>query len=287
MNLYIKEGTKMERCKKILTRIIMYAVMLFVVIISLFPVLWVINASFKTNAEILSNPFSLPGSLSFEAYQYLFENYSFGRYFANSLLAAGVSTLVSLMFYAMGAYVLAKYNFPGKNLFFILFTVTLLVPAHSRTQPIFSLVMHLNLYDNIWGVTLVYLSAGMAMSIFLLKAGFMAVPKALDEAAAIEGAGFWTTFWKINLPLTKSALTTAGILMFLNNWNEYYYASLLTTSDKNRTMPIALSFFTNEFSYNYTRMFAALAVVIVPGILLYTVAQEQVQASMAATGIKE
>lgn len=277
----------MERIKKILTGSMMYAVMLFVVIISLFPVLWVINASFKTNAEILSNPFSLPGSLSFEAYQYLFANYSFGRYFANSLLAAGVSTIVSLMFYAMGAYVLAKFNFPGKNLFFVLFTITLLVPAHSRTQPIFSLIMHLNLYDNIWGVTLVYLSAGMAMSIFLLKAGFMAVPRALDEAAAIEGTGFFRIFWMINLPLTKSALTTAGILMFLNNWNEYYYASLLTTSDKNRTMPIALSFFTNEFSYNYTRMFAALTVVIIPGILLYTVAQEQVQASMAATGIKE
>lgn len=277
----------MERIKKILTGSMMYALMLFVVIISLFPVLWVINASFKTNAEILSNPFSLPGSLSFEAYQYLFANYSFGRYFANSLLAAGVSTIVSLMFYAMGAYVLAKFNFPGKNLFFVLFTITLLVPAHSRTQPIFSLIMHLNLYDNIWGVTLVYLSAGMAMSIFLLKAGFMAVPRALDEAAAIEGAGFFRIFWMINLPLTKSALTTAGILMFLNNWNEYYYASLLTTSDKNRTMPIALSFFTNEFSYNYTRMFAALTVVIIPGILLYTVAQEQVQASMAATGIKE
>lgn len=277
----------MERFKKILTRVMMYGVMLFVVIISLFPVLWVINASFKTNAEILSNPFSLPASLSFDAYRYVFENYNFVRYFGNSLLAAGVSTLVSLMFYAMGAYVLAKYNFPGKNLFFVLFTVTLLVPAHSRTQPIFSLIMKLNLYDNIWGVTLVYLSAGMAMSIFLLKAGFMAVPKALDEAAAIEGAGFWKIFWSINLPLAKSALTTAGILMFLNNWNEYYYASLLTTSDKNRTMPIALSFFTNEFSYNYTRMFAALAVVIIPGILLYAVAQEQVQASMAASGIKE
>ena len=217
----------MERIKKILTGSMMYAVMIFVVIISLFPVLWVINASFKTNAEILSNPFSLPGSLSFEAYQYLFENYSFGRYFANSLLAAGVSTIVSLMFYAMGAYVLAKFNFPGKNLFFVLFTITLLVPAHSRTQPIFSLVMHLNLYDNIWGVTLVYLSAGMAMSIFLLKAGFMAVPRALDEAAAIEGAGFFRIFWMINLPLTKSALTTAGILMFLFAKNKRYDWSYL------------------------------------------------------------
>ena len=172
-------------------------------------------------------------------------------------------------------------------LLFMLFTITLLVPGHSRTQPIFTLVMKLGLYDNIWGLTLVYLSAGMAMSMFLLKAGFMAVPKALDEAALIDGASFISIFARINLPLTKGAITTAGTLMFLGNWNEYYFASLLTSSDTSRTLPIALSFFTSEFSYNYTRMFAALSIVVIPGILLYAVAQEQVQASVAATGIKE
>ena len=94
-------------------------------------------------------------------------------------------------------------------------------------------------------------------------------------------------FWTINLPLARGSLATAGILMFLGNWNEYYFASLLTSSDTSRTLPIALAFFTSEFSYNYTMMFAALAIVIIPGILLYVVAQEQVQASVAASGIKE
>lgn len=122
----------------------------------------------------------------------------------NSLLAAGVSTLVSLLFYAMGAYVIAKFEFPGRKLLFALFTITLLVPSHSKTQPIFSLITKLNLYDSIWGVTLVYLSAGMAMSIFVLKAGFMAIPKSLDEAATLDGASFFRTFWTINLPLAKA-----------------------------------------------------------------------------------
>ena len=126
--------------------------------------------------------------------------------------------------------------------------------------------MKLGLYDNIWGVTVVYLSAGMAMSMFLLKAGFMSVPKSLDEAALIDGAGFMRIFWTINLPLARGSLATAGILMFLGNWNEYYFASLLTSSDTSRTLPIALAFFTSEFSYNYTMMFAALAIVIIPGI---------------------
>ncbi|HJD16684.1 MAG TPA: carbohydrate ABC transporter permease [Candidatus Fournierella excrementavium] len=276
----------MSTVKKAACQAFMYLVELVVILLSVFPILWVVMSAFKTNGEILTSPLALPTSFSLDVFVHLFETYNFPVYFLNSLLAAGVSTLVSLLFYAMGAYVIAKFEFPGRKLLFILFTITLLVPGHSKSQPIFSLVSDLGLFDSIWGVTLVYLSAGMAMSIFVLKAGFMAIPKSLDEAAIIDGAGFMRTFWSINLPLAKSALATAGILMFLGNWNEYYFASLLTHSDSQRTLPIALSFFTSEFSYNYTNLFAALTIVILPGILLYVFAQEQVQASVAATGIK-
>lgn len=276
----------MSTVKKAACQAFMYLVELVVILLSVFPILWVVMSAFKTNGEILTSPLARPTSFSLDVFVHLFETYNFPVYFLNSLLAAGVSTLVSLLFYAMGAYVIAKFEFPGRKLLFILFTITLLVPGHSKSQPIFSLVSDLGLFDSIWGVTLVYLSAGMAMSIFVLKAGFMAIPKSLDEAAIIDGAGFMRTFWSINLPLAKSALATAGILMFLGNWNEYYFASLLTHSDSQRTLPIALSFFTSEFSYNYTNLFAALTIVILPGILLYVFAQEQVQASVAATGIK-
>ena len=276
----------MSTVKKAACQAFMYLVELVVILLSVFPIVWVVMSALKTNGEILTSPLALPTSFSLDVFVHLFETYNFPVYFLNSLLAAGVSTLVSLLFYAMGAYVIAKFEFPGRKLLFILFTITLLVPGHSKSQPIFSLVSDLGLFDSIWGVTLVYLSAGMAMSIFVLKAGFMAIPKSLDEAAIIDGAGFMRTFWSINLPLAKSALATAGILMFLGNWNEYYFASLLTHSDSQRTLPIALSFFTSEFSYNYTNLFAALTIVILPGILLYVFAQEQVQASVAATGIK-
>lgn len=276
----------MERLKKAGVKIMMYGIMLFTVTVSVFPIIWVIMSAFKTNAQILSSPFSMPTGISFDAFVYIFEKYDFVQYFINSVVICLVSTAISLIIYAMGGYVLAKYRFPGKNLIFALFTITLLVPAQSKAQPIFSLVMKLNLYDNIWGVTLVYLSMGLAMSMFILKSSFMAIPKSLDEAAFLEGAGFFTTFWKINLPLAKSGLATAGILMFLNNWNEYFYASLLTSSDKNRTLPLALQFFTESFSYDYTKLFAALTVVVLPGIILYIFAQEQVQESLAASGVK-
>lgn len=272
--------------KRGVTRTFMYAVLIFVILVSVFPIIWVIMSAFKTNAQILGSPFSLPTAISFDAFVYLFEKYNFVIYFINSLVISLSATGLSLIIFAMGGYVIAKYRFPGRNLIFALFTITLLVPAQSKAQPIFSLIMKLDLYDNIWGVAIVYLSMGLAMSMFILKSTFMSVPKSLDEAAALEGAGFFTVFWKINLPLAKSGLSTAGILMFLNNWNEYFYASLLTSSDKNRTLPIALQFFNEAFSYDYTKLFAALTVVVLPGILLYIFAQEQVQASVAASGVK-
>lgn len=276
----------MKKSSNILFTVLMYSVMAFTIVVSVFPIFWVIMSAFKTNAQILSSPFSLPTSISFDAFAYLFEKYNFVKYFINSLIICTSSTLVSLLIFSMGGYVIAKFDFPGKNLFFALFTITLLVPAQAKAQPLFGLVMKLDLYDNIWGVALVYLSMGLAMSMFILKASFMAIPKSLDEAAAIEGAGFFTIFWKINFPLAKSGLATAGILMFLNNWNEYFYASLLTSSDDTRTLPLALQFFTEAFSYDYTKLFAALTVVVLPGILLYILAQEQVQNSVASSGIK-
>lgn len=263
-----------------------YATLIFIAALSAMPILWVIMSSFKSNGAILSSPFALPDTFNFNAYASVLNQYSLLDYGKNSIIVSFLPTFLSLLFYAMSAYAIGKFEFPGKNLLYVLFTVTLLVPGHTRTQPIFSLIMNLSLYDTLGGLMLVYLSGGLAMSLFVLRASFMAVPKELDEAAYIDGANFFQVFFKVNLPLVKTGLSTAGVLMFLGNWNEYFYAALLTSSPTNRTLPVALSFFNQAFSYDYTRMFAALTLVILPGILIYMVAQEQVTASIATTGIK-
>lgn len=272
--------------KEVASRIFMYSVMAFTVVVSLFPILWVIMSSFKTNGEIIGGPFVLPSSIDFSAYIYLFQEYNFGIYAFNSLLISSVSTVLSLAFFSMAAYVIARYKFPGSRLFFALFVITMLVPVHSRTQPIFSLIIGLDLYDTRVGLILVYLSAGLAMSMFILKAAFQAIPMELSESASIDGAGFLRIFFTVILPLARSGLTTAGVLMFLLNWNEFYYANLLVLSERNRTLPIVTILFNSMFSYNYTNTFAALTVVVIPGILIYSLASRQVQASLASTAIK-
>lgn len=278
----------MKHKTSILTKAFMYLVEAFVIVICVFPIIWVILSSFRTNAEILAGPFTLPASFEagIEAYSYLFEKYRFMLYFKNSLITSVLSTVIALICFSMAAFVLAKYRFPGRNILFALFTITMLVPGHSKAQPIFSLINKMGLYDSLTGLTVVYLGGGIAMSIFVLRSAFIAIPKELDEAAIIDGAGFIRTFVSINLPLARSGLATAGILMFLSNWNEYFYASLLTSSESRRTLPVALEFFNQSFSYDYTNMFAALTIVIIPAIIMYIFAQDQVQASVASSGLK-
>ena len=271
-----------------LTRVFMYTFIILTVVISVFPVLWVILSSFKTNAEILNGAYVMPTSLDagIEAYKYLFEKYDFLGYFINSLKVSIGSTVISLVIYSMAGYALAKFRFPGRNLLFSLFTITLLVPSTAKAQPIFSMIIDMGMYNTLTGLSLVYISCGMAMSLFILRAAFLSVPKELDEAARIDGAGFLRTFFIVNVPLAKSGMATAGILMFLNNWNEYFYASMLTHTDEVRTMPVALQFFNQSFSYDYTKMFAALTLVIAPGVVLYLFMQKQVQQSVASSGLK-
>jgi raffinose/stachyose/melibiose transport system permease protein len=263
-----------------------YSIMGFVFIISVFPVIWVIMSAFKENSAILGNPFSFPKGFDFGPFVQVFTQYNFGLYTLNSLIIASAATIVSLLIYSMGAYSIAKFEFPGKTMFYLLFTLTLLVPPHTKAQPIFTLVNRLGLSDTRFGLIFVYISFGMAITMFIMRITFMAIPKSLNEAAFMEGAGFWKVFWSINLPLAKTGMATSGIMMFLANWNEYFYALLLTSSPKVRTLPLALAFFTEAFSYDYTQMFAALTIVILPGIIMYILTQEQVQASVASSGVK-
>lgn len=243
-------------------------------------------SAFKTNAQIFNDPFSLPESFNISGFQYVLGNYNFGLYLKNSLIVSLISTIVSVVIYSMAGYVFAKFDFPFKNMLYSLFIITLLVPAQAKAQPIFSLLTNLKLTNSLTGLTFVYVSLGMAMSMFILRNAFESIPDELNEAASIEGASFWQKFWKINFPLAKNGVVTSGILMFLTNWNEYFFASLLTSSEKVRTLPVALQFFNESFSYDYTQLFSALSIVILPGIIIYTVAQDRVQQSFASSGVK-
>jgi raffinose/stachyose/melibiose transport system permease protein len=263
-----------------------YLVLLFTVVVSIVPIIWVMFSSFKTNKAILSSPFSLPTSINFDAYIQVLQTSDFRQFIINSVIVSMSSTLIAVLIYSLSAYAFAKFEFRGRTILFMLFAVTLLIPGYAMAQPIFSLVNFAGLYDTRSALVFVYISTGMAISLFIMRAAFMSIPKELDEAAYIDSANFWQVFFYINLPLAKAGLATAFVLQFLTNWNEFFYGFMLTSSTDKRTLPVALQFFNEQFSYNYTQLFAALTIVTMPSIIVYLLAQEQVQRSVVSGGIK-
>ncbi|MCI8853277.1 MAG: carbohydrate ABC transporter permease [Lachnospiraceae bacterium] len=274
--------TKKYRGQKLLD----YMVMAVVVLISTFPFLWVLLSSFKTNNQILSSSFSLPTSLYLDGYKIAMEKVDIFSRFLTSLTVAGISTLLAVVIYSMAGYVLARCRFRGKNVMFLLLISSMLIPSNAMVQPVYFVVNKLGLYDTKAGLILVYTGFGMAMSLFLMRNFFLSIPQELEDAACIDGAGFGRTFLHVMLPVSKSAMASAAILTFIFSWNEFMYAMLLTSSEKNRTLPLTIKYFTSAFSFNYSSMFAALVLCILPTLVVYVVLQEQIAESMVAGSVK-
>ena len=255
-------------------------------LISIAPLAWILLSSFKTNREIMLSAFSLPSSFDFKGYRVALEVSPILRFYGNSLIIATASTILNLLFVSMTAYVFARFEFKGRALMALMISSSLLIPSSALLMPIYRIMVSIHLFDTIIGLILVHTALGLPTSFFVIRSYFQSIPKELEEAAYIDGCGYMKTFFVIVLPLAKSGLSTVADLQFLMSWNEFMFALVLTKSEKVRTLPLALNYFTTQFSFNYTALFAALTMVILPSIIIYIILQEQVTQSMVTGAIK-
>lgn len=274
------------RLKSSFWRVLRFIFLGFFVLISIGPLLWIIMSSFKSNREILSSAFSLPTSFSFSGYTAALDLAPIFQFYGNSIIISVVSTVLNVLVVSMAAYVLARHKFKGNTLITLLLSVSLLIPTAALLMPIYRIMTAIGLFDTRLGLILVYAALGLPTSLFIFKSYFQSIPKELEEAAYIDGAGFFRTFFVIVFPLAKPGLATGAILQFLTSWNEFMFALILTKSTDVRTLPLALNYFTSQFSFNYTAMFAALTMVILPSIIIYILLQEQITSSMVEGSVK-
>lgn len=268
------------------TYAVCYLVMAFVLLICIFPMVWLLLSSFKTNMEVLESAFSWPKTPSFRGYTEAMKISKIHLRYGTSITVAGFATLFALIIFAMAGYVLARFEFKFKGFVYAMLLSSLLVPGDAMIQPIYGLINRLGLYDTKSALIIVYTAFAMPTALFLLRSSFADIPREMEEAAYVEGAGFFVTFAKIMVPLVKPALIAVTVLTFIGNWNELLYALLLTSSEKNRTLPLMLKYFTSSFSFNYPAMFAAMVMYIGPSILIYVLLQEQIMNSMVAGAVK-
>ena len=266
-------------------RVFSYLFMALCVLVALFPIVWVVLSSFKTNREILSNGLQLPSTFSFSGYKQALEMAPILKFFVNSLIVSFASTALNVFILAMAGYVFAKKKFRFKNLIFGILSLSMVIPSTALMSPVYTVITKLHLYDTKMALILVYTALNMPISLMILRSAFAAIPTELEEAAYIDGAGFFRTFWQVMMPCAKGGLASAAVLAFLGSWNEFTFALLLTSSTSTRTLPLSLSYFTSQFSFNYTAMFAAITSAVLPSIIVFSIFPEQVCSSLTAVSV--
>ena len=269
MTLKHRQGKNVKTMPKG-TRIFTYICLIWALFVSLFPLVWLVISSLKKDP--LARPgFQLPDSIYLEGYLSTFRDLHVLRYFGNSLLIAGLSVAISVVMISMSAYVVARMEFKGKGLVSGLLYSTMFIPATALTYPVYNLINTMKLYDTRAALILIYSCSGIAVSFFVIKNYYDDIPRELEEAARIDGCGYVQTWARVIFPIARPGIMIAAVLAFLNNWNEYYWASLVLIDRNKLTVPGLLSTFTSSFRTNYNGLFSAMVVIILPPIILYCI----------------
>jgi len=276
----------MKISSNIFTLSLKYLFILIVVIITLYPFLWISISSFKSNREIFTTPSSLPKHPSLRGYEVAFNVSPLGKYYLNSILITSLTTVITIFLTTMSGYALARFNFRSRNLIIIIFSSALLVPTFALAYPIYMVIKYFHLIDTKAGLIFVYSALGLPVRLFVIRSYFLTIPVDIEESAYLDGAGIFLTFWRIMVPLAKPGIATAATITFIDTWKEFFFALLLTTSDRARTLPLSLNYFVHFFSFDYRALFAAMVVVTLPTILVFIFMQEQVISSLAVGALK-
>lgn len=269
-----------------ISKVLKYIFMIFIIGISVGPIFWAFISSFKTYAEINSSALSWPSHFSLDNYVAAFKFAPIGKYFLNSVIIVGSSVLVTVALVAMCAYIVSRFDFKLKTMVVLLISASLMLPAQAISQPLFAIFQKLGIFDTKIGLIIVYSAMGIPMSFFVMTSYYKTISTALEESAYIDGASFLQSFLHIILPLAKPGLVTIALLQFINTWNEFYFALMLTSGDSARTVPIALNYYMGTFANNYSALFAAVVMTVLPTILVFIILQRQVMESLTAGAVK-
>lgn len=263
--------------------VFVYVVLTLVGLLSLAPFLWMLFTSFKPLPEVEAGNL-LPRSPQPGNYAEVFHQSPFALFFLNSFLVAAWVTFLTVLVSAMGAFAFSRLRWKGRDLVFKLFLATLMVPGVVTMIPNYTVVVQLKLLDSVAG--LVIPAAFGAFGVFMLRQFMMTIPTSLDEAAEIDGADPWTTFWEVTMPLAKSGLTTLAIFTFLGNYSSFYWPLLVIKSEELRTLPVGMLFFDSNYGRQTNLLMAASVMSVLPPLIVFVLAQKQLVRGIMVGAVK-
>jgi multiple sugar transport system permease protein len=276
--------------------VITYTLLFLIAILFAIPFLWSVSTSFRTIADTGAGFSLLPRHWTTVGYHDVLHRYNFLRFGMNSAIIAGTVTATNLFLASLGGYAFARLKFPGREVLFLLVLGTLMIPDQLRLVPIYEMLVnwipkwvgylgwHNASFVDRKGLILIQIVS--ATSLFLMRQYFLTIPRDLEEAAKLDGAGYFKTYWRVMLPLAGPALAAVGILTFQGTWNQLFWPAVLLQTPSQYTIQIGLAVFRGEYLTQWPQLMAASVLAILPILLIFIVFQRYFVAGIASAGVK-
>jgi N-acetylglucosamine transport system permease protein len=252
-------------------------------LIVVLPLLWVLLSSFKTTKEILASPFTLPATWNFNNYVNAWNGAGIGSFFANTIIVVGCALIIVMLLGAMCAYVLARFRFFGARAIYYLMLAGLTFPIFLAIVPLFSILKNIGLLDTLPGLILTYVAFALPFTVFFLHSFFLGLPDEIYEAAQVDGAGEWRTFFQVMLPMARPGMASVAIFNFLGLWNQFLLPIALNSDPSKYVLTQGMATFAAQagYSIDFGALFAAVVITIVPVLIVYIFFQRQLQGSVS------
>jgi multiple sugar transport system permease protein len=270
---------------EIFRRVLVYALLVAIALLFFVPFIWTVSTSFKTLPDtqffnLIPNPFTTA------AWKSVWTDYDFKRYALNSLFLAVVVTLVNLFLSSLGGYAFARLRFPGRELLFLLVLGTLMIPDQLRLIPVFVMLTNWHLIGNFSGYILINLVT--AVNLFFMRQYFLTIPKDFEEAAKLDGAGYFKTFYRVMLPLALPAISAVIILQFQGTWNDFFWPLILFGQGSPHLYTVQLGLAQLQFTYStlWPQIMAGSLIAILPVLIVFIVFQRYFVAGIVSAGVK-
>ena len=272
--------------RKNVIRILLYFFLIGFAFLTLYPLFWLLISSFKSNQEILLNSLALPTTLRFDNYTEAWSLAKMGLFARNSVIYSASATVLTVLLSVSAGYGLGKFKYKVSGLIYSILLLGLVIPIHATLIPLFLLLKTFRILNTMVAVILPYIAFAMPLGTFLAATYIRDIPDEMEESAVIDGCGYLKIYWNIVVPIARPVMMTITIITFLNNWNEFIFVFLFTSSVALRSLSVGLLMFAGPYTKNYAMQFAAMVIASLPMILMYLVFRKPMVKGIVAGAVK-
>ena len=270
-----------------LGRVGLYVVAFVMLVVIIVPLTFSVLGGFRSNQQLVEHPVGLPDPWVLSNYTGILKSGSFWRQVWNSTFIALLTTAMVIPAASLAAYVIARYQFRGRELVYGLFTIGLLFPVAVAILPLFVTLRDVGLLSNPLGIALPQAAFGLPLAVIIMRPFFRAIPKEIQDAASIDGCGPLRIYWSIMLPLSRPVLSTVAVLTIVGSWNAFFLPLLVLIDPNEHTLPIGVNNISSQYSTDFALVLAYTTLSMIPALLFYALAERQIIGGLTAGAVKD